>query len=138
MILLSLVLSLGLQAKSIKIYQDYKSGDHSSAVFEINKDLGRAWVKLTETTYGDDGGDTKTRIKVSGLSFDKERSVIVLENEGQLVDCAEVYETGRSIFRMTKIRNLNCSLKTQVVKIDVDNGFEIKKVYQLQVILEVE
>jgi hypothetical protein len=135
---LTLVLSLSSQAKSVKIYEDRKDGDHASAQFQVNKELGRAWVLLTETTYGEEGsGDSTTRIKVPGLSFDAERSMIVFENEGQIIDCAEVYNSGRSIFRMTKIRDLNCSLTTQVARVSVDDGFEIKKQVILLVFLNV-
>jgi hypothetical protein len=138
LVFIFLFFTFGLQAKSIKVYETYHYSDAYKAEFEVNKELGRAWIKFIETTYGEDGGDNKSRFKVPGLSYDTERSVITLDHEGRLIDCAEVYDSGRFIFRMTKIRNLNCSLKTQVVKVQEDNGFEIRTVKKVQVLLKVE
>lgn len=112
-----------------------------SAVFEVNKDLGRAWVtvKITEPRRRDEPRRQEThRTLVEGLAFDAARGVITLDHEGQLIECATAVERGRFIFRHTKITNTNCSFRSQIVTKEYDTGFEIIKKKRLQVFLVVK
>jgi hypothetical protein len=127
------------EAASIKIYEDKPDGDHISASFAVNKDLGRAWVEVREVTYGDENShDITTKVKVPGLSYDPELSAIVFEDEGRVVECANVVTSGRSIFRMTKIKNTNCSFSVEKLMMDIDDGFYIKRQLRVQVYLNVK
>ena len=111
-----------------------------STVFEVNRDLGRAWVtvKITEPRRRDEPRRMEThRTLVEGLAFDTERGVITLDHGGQQIECATAIERGRFIFRHTRITNTNCSFRSQIVTKEIDTGFEIIRKKRLQVFLVV-
>ena len=112
-----------------------------STTFEVNRDLGRAWVtvKITEPRRRDEPRRMEThRTLVHGLTFNADRGVITLDHEGQLIDCATATERGRFIFRHTRINNTNCSFRTQIVTKEYDTGFEIIRKKRLQVFLVIK
>ncbi|MFL5784083.1 MAG: hypothetical protein ACJ76H_05695 [Bacteriovoracaceae bacterium] len=139
--LITLVLSLSAFADSILVYEtrDYSPMD-IEASFGVNKDLGRAWAVMTLTQgSGDSISFWDERVKVEGLSFNAETKEIVLERNGEQVVCGQMYnrrwilDGGRSI-RMTP----RCSFAIKKEKIEIDNGFEIKKKSITRVYLNVE
>lgn len=111
----------------------------TKAMFEINRLEGRAWVSI-ESSDGSiarrDRFYSYYRSKVPGLSFDKEHSKIMLDREGAITECAAVESRGRSIFRYDHIINTRCELKVQKVIKEFDNGFEIRKIEMVQVLLK--
>lgn len=109
------------------------------AEFQVNKELGRAWVEIAIGDFASNRQVSTREIyrqKVTGLSFDQATSTIVLEHEGQLVECAKVITKGRSIFRHDVIRNTNCKFATKAVTIIEDDGFDVRRVkaHQLNIV----
>lgn len=109
----------------------YKSG-----TFNVNKDLGRAWVEITvdDRLHHDRGyrGDVYTQL-VPGLSYDAGK--IRLDHEGQMVECADVTVRGRSIFRYNHVALTGCDFQKREVTVERDNGYRIIKEKRLQVFL---
>lgn len=99
----------------------------SNAKFEVNKEMGRAWVTLvTSERQGsrrEDRYDRETRGKVEGLSFDASSSAIVYDHEGALHECAKVVTRGRSIFRYNKIIPTGCQLRVKQTRKPHDDGY---------------
>ncbi len=141
LIVLALILSSVASADSIKLFETrYDTSTDYTAEFQVNKELGRAWVNVSEAeSWGDNTSYTDNRVKVEGLSYNAADKTIVLERDGQLIVCAEIYnrrfviDVGGSI-RMTK----RCSFSQKKVTVQVDNGYEVYNVKMLQVFLNVE
>lgn len=135
-----LLLVTNVFAAEIKVF-DLPDTNRSQAYtqFNVNHDLNRAWVEfiVKETFSNIDRGQRGEfyREQVPGLSFDSSRGVITLDHEGQLIDCATVVRRGRFIFRHNKVTNTNCHFDTKRVKVEVDNGYEVRKERRLQVFL---
>lgn len=111
---------------------------HQSTTFNVNHDLRRAWVEVTvkDTFSRDDRPHNRGQVHrelVSGLSFDG--SVVRLDHEGQMVECATVVQRGRSIFRYNKVTLRDCSFASREVVVLRDTGFEVIKEKRLQVFL---
>jgi hypothetical protein len=97
----NLILSLGLTfssiaaADSVKIFEVANNGvpKHDvSTSFEINEELGRAWVSVSlSESWGDDTTYNDTRVKVEGLSYDAETKSIVLNRHGETIVCGVIY-----------------------------------------------
>jgi hypothetical protein len=95
--------------------------------FEANEALGRAWVTITISRDPEATPDEE-RIKIPGLGYDAATSMITLEHEGQLVDCAKVVVKGRGIFKNRYIKPTGrCEFEKRVINYKYDNGFEIVK-----------
>ena len=146
---LSLILAFALvsiaNAAEVKVFDAPVSfGQNTvSASFAVNKDLGRAWVNVitgSSTTMTDPDRDDSSsyRMKVKGLSYDKAASAIVLDVDGQIVECAAVSSWGRSIFRRDVIKSTGCKLVTKIVRVNYDNGYEIEKRRHAQVFIVTE
>lgn len=111
----------------------------TKTMFEINRLEGRAWVAIEAYDASMARRDrfySHYRKKVPGLSFDKEHSKITLERDGAITECATVESRGRSIFRYDHITNTQCELKVKKVIKEIDNGFEIRKIEMIQVLLK--
>jgi hypothetical protein len=136
LLVIALTLASVAQAAEMKLLDIASSSFHGDAQarFNVNLQLGRAWVETTVTDHSFEQEDVY-RSQVAGLSFDQELNAIVLEREGQLIECAEVTMRGRSVLRHTRIRPTNCSLESRFVTVMVDDGFTIKKQRRLQVFL---
>lgn len=109
-------------------------------MFEINRDQGRAWVSIKAWDASQGRRDryyNYYRQLVPGLSFDKETSSIVLEKDGAVTTCAKVESRGRSIFRYDYIMPTGCELKLRKIMKEVDNGYEVRRVEMIQVLLNV-
>lgn len=142
--LIALTVSGMAAADSTKIFEmrNYRYLDKDvSTTFQVNTELGRAWVNVELTDRGiDDVTYDDHRVKVEGLSLNAEKTAIVLEKDGALVECATVTpKRGILNRRLVVIRPTGlCTFTAKTVKVDVDNGFEIRKVPMLQVFLNVE
>ncbi|WPU67108.1 hypothetical protein [Peredibacter starrii] len=112
----------------------------ATPMFEINRDQGRAWVTIKAWDASQARRDryySYYRQLVPGLTFDKESSTIVYEKDGAITTCAKVESRGRSIFRWDYIQPTNCELKLKKVMRDYDDGFEIRRIEMMQVLLNV-
>lgn len=140
LIVLALVLSSIASADSIKVFETRYDYSDYTPEFQINKSLGRAWVNVVEAeSTGDSTYYHDNRVLVEGLSYNAADRTIVLERDGQLVVCAELYNRrfildGGNSIRLTK----SCSFSQKIVKVQFDNGFEIRTKKMLQVFLNVE
>jgi hypothetical protein len=145
----NLILSLALTfssiaaADSVKIFEiaNYGVPKHDvSTSFEINEELGRAWVNVTlaDQRFEDRSYDHH-RVKIAGLSMNSEKTAIVLEQDGALVDCATVTPKSGVFGRKLIIRPTGrCTFETKIAQVAVDNGFEIRNVRTIQVYLKVQ
>ncbi len=118
---------------------DFFTNGKAEARFEVNKELGRAWVvmDITEFRRGPRSEHRTREIRelVPGLSYDASTKTIVYDKDGAIHDCAKVSPRGRSIFRYDKITPLNCSLKVKKVRKEVDDGFRIRHQSVMQAVL---
>lgn len=109
-----------------------------SKTFAINPELGRAWVELS-MHYAMSETSDYVRIAVPGLSYDRERSVVVFDAGDREVVCATVQESGWGVFRNQQIEPTgNCELSRRYVGVPVDNGFAVEQVEQLEVLFDVD
>lgn len=141
LIVLALVLSSVASAESIKLLEArYDSDTEYLPEFQVNKSLGRAWVNVVESEWnGDSSYYTDNRVKVAGLSYDASDRTIVFEKNGERIVCAEFYNRRFVIDGGNSIRLTDrCSFSQEKVKVQVDNGFEIRTVKMVQVYLNVE
>lgn len=129
-------------AAEIKVLDVFPIGFSTSGTsqkFEVNKDLGRAWVSISLPSSDPEAMDNEYRVKVPGLSFNAANSTVELVVEGKIVECADVYETGRWAFRQTKVKlNGNCRFEHRYETVSVDDGFEIKEHQKFRVYLITE
>lgn len=104
--------------------------------FVINEELGRAWVEVDVADQDPESMGSTYRVKVEGLSYDKNSSSVVIEHEGEVVTCAEMKSRGRSVFRTTYLKmSERCSFKGEWKTITYDDGFEIKKTQKYNIVL---
>lgn len=140
--LFALVLSTVAGADSIKIYETRSTGiDELLPEFQINKELGRAWVNVVERQFwGDESSYTDNRVKVEGLSYDTTDKVVIFEKEdGERVVCSKLYNRRWVIDIGGSLNDTGaCQFTVKKVKVDIDNGYEINRVTMLQVFLNVE
>lgn len=128
--------TLNAFAASVPVYEttDYSTGQVDGS-FGINEEMGRAWVELAiYTSYSsDDSGPNYERVKVEGLSL--VGGSVVLNVDGQQVECAKVKPVGIFRYRVARATG-NCKFKTKIEKQTYDDGFETHQVRVLKVSLE--
>lgn len=141
LIVLALVLSSVASAESILLLETrYDSSTDYLPEFQVNKELGRAWVNIVASEYvGDSSYYSDNRVKVPGMSYVAADKSIVVERNGEVVKCAEIYNRrfildGGNSIRLTK----NCSFSQKKVSVQVDNGYEVRTVKMVQVYLNVQ
>lgn len=139
-VLTALLLSSFANAEEIKIFEsvNYRYQD-ARTNFEINKDLGRAWVNLgLEDRSFDEISYDRHRIQVEGLSFDRETNMVLLERDGQIIECGKLQKLRWTPFKIMEVKPTGrCKFVVKHVKLSVDDGFEIKKLPFIQVFLSV-
>jgi hypothetical protein len=128
-------------AKELLILEAPAKSTHTrvQSQFKINKELGRAWVVLKKYERRGKGHShyRTAKVQVPGLSFEPETQSIVLENEGQIIECAKV-KTKTIIFPINFIKKTgNCEIDYRFVKKSIDDGYEIKTRNFLQVYLNI-
>lgn len=100
--------------------------------FEINKELGRAWVSLKFNDGSEGASYDEQRVKVEGLSFNPTTSQIQLDVDGVQIICANV----KINFFGTKIRPTGkCTFKQKNYSVKVDNGYEVETIQKLKITL---
>ncbi len=138
--LFALVLSTVAAAESTMIFETQNTYADVEASFEVNKDLGRAWVNVVlSETSGDSTTYQDNRVKIEGLSYDVASKNIILQKDGQEIICGNVYNRRWVIDFGGSVRNSDrCSFTVKKAKKQIDNGFEIYTVRILQVFMNVE
>jgi len=111
----------------VVVYKGWETNRTILGTFKINPELGRAWVEVEVYGMDAESGSDYYRVKVEGLSFDSATKEVIWDYEGQRIVCAKEVTTGRSIFRHTYIKNIDCRFKQSVVTELVDDGFEVVK-----------
>lgn len=102
--------------------------------YGINEEMGRAWVELAIDTSTDvDSSPDYVKVKVPGMSI--VGGSVVLNVEGQQVECAKIRPVGIFRFRMAKATG-NCQFKWKLEKRVVDDGFYVRTVKYVVVSLE--
>jgi hypothetical protein len=135
--LLFTLLSVSAYSAEIKVL-DLPAGGlmYQSSTFEVNRELGRAWVEVSikDTLEHERGyrGETYRKL-VEGLSFDGAK--VRLDHEGQMFECANVVQRGRSIFRYNQVTKTGCDFVKREAIVLRDTGFEVIKERRLQVFL---
>lgn len=101
--------------------------------FEINPNLGRAWVNLKFDEVGDGPIFYDQRVQVEGLSYNTTTNQILLDVDGTQIVCAKVNKN----FFGTHIKNTGkCSFVQKNYKLKVDNGYEIETIEMLKITLK--
>jgi len=136
-LLLSMLLmaSLSASAKSIELYSTWDTTADINPTFDINAELGRAWVNLEidDSPSDLDSSSWDERIKVDGLSYDNDtKEIIYTDENGDVAVCANTRTRGRGIFRNTRLLSTKtCKFKKGTKVKMVDDGYHIRKrVYQ--------
>ena len=109
--------------------------------FEINPDLGRAWVSVSFDLKPawDESPAWHERIAVDGLRFDAEKNAVILTLPDREVTCAAVEQRqflGLSGYRIQPTDA--CRLETITDRKPVDNGFFISNREVSRTLLHVE
>jgi hypothetical protein len=137
--ILALILSLtafSALAGEIKLYDrpTYETSQVSSIreEFEINPELGRAWVNMKFDEVGDGPVYYDQRVQVAGLSYNSTSNEILLDVDGTQIVCATV----KINFFGVRIKNSGkCNFVQKLYKVKVDNGYEIETIQKLKISL---
>ena len=135
------VLILSLSAFSalageIKLYDrpTYEITQISSIreAFEINPQLGRAWVNMKFDEVGDGPVYYDQRVQVAGLSYNSTSNEVLLDVEGTQIVCATV----KINFFGVQIKNTGkCTFAQKRYNVKVDNGYEVETIQKLKISL---
>ncbi|MBY0516348.1 MAG: hypothetical protein K2P81_05535 [Bacteriovoracaceae bacterium] len=102
------------------------------ADFDYDQNSQRAWVELTIVNPDSDSTDDYERVKVPGMRL--EGDTVVYDVEGQRFECAKLRRGG--IFRTLFLKATGeCKFKTKGLKVSVDDGYRVYKVWVTQVLL---
>jgi len=93
MFVLMLFAAPAVHASPLVVLEREKASDTSliNAKFEVNRELGRAWVEIQITDSGLIGEDSVVEVirkPVEGLSYDQSNNQVVFSHEGRSVVCA--------------------------------------------------
>ena len=103
-----------------------------STSFEVNRELGRAWVAVSVGDGFREGDSSDFRILVPGLLYDAAQGQIRYED----TVCATVKTT--KLFKGLNIKPKKaCVLGSRVIEKTIDTGFERVKEQRLQILLNV-
>jgi len=117
------VISVSGVARAAEIVVFEAPVDESQAVnakFDVDSELGRAWVDVENVDSEFQTSRTVVNRKVDGLSYDSEAKEVLYNVGDGAVVCAEA----RNFLGMTTLRSTgNCPLKVSYEKRTVDDGF---------------
>jgi hypothetical protein len=114
------------------IGQSYGISSYSQD-FDMNPELGRVWVSVKFNDGSEGPSYDEDRIKLEGLSFNATTSQIQLDVDGVQTICANVKLSRRSY----RIRPTgNCTFKQKHYSVKVDDGFEVRTVEKLKILLK--
>lgn len=111
-----LLLSSFAQAVTLKIYEAPMAEfdvNFNPFSFAVDAEKGKAWVVMHEVDYSSvEPQAYDTKVQVKGLSFDKEKSMIVMKDGNEIIDCAQVTFRGAWFFTHGFIvENGRCSFR---------------------------
>lgn len=134
--ILLLTTGLNASAEMIRLYSTWDTWGELTPSFEINAELGRAWVniEIDSSPNDPDSSPWDERIKVDGLFYDQTTKEIVYSDEkGDEFVCAKTRTRGRGIFKNTRIVKTNtCTFKITKEVRSIDDGFHFtKRKYQV-------
>lgn len=125
-LLFALTLTSVAHAESFDIFEAQYNGRTPTVTtqFAVNKQLGRAWVEINVDNSDADSslGNDDYRTKVEGLRLDVASNTIVLERDGQLIECAKWKRGG--FFGISEYKPTGCKFSHRLIKKTVDDGFE--------------
>ncbi len=131
--LLGIALTLGTLtgfAATIQVLETHANQNYVGSTFAVNEQLGRAWVEVAlQDNFGTEPTTGYERAKVEGLSLVGD--TVVLNVEGQQVECAKVRTVGRIFSRREVKATGNCTFKTAKGSKTCDDGFEVTVVKTL-------
>src|SRR5262249_51035667 len=116
---------VGAHASPLLVLEQEKASETSliSAKFEVNRELGRAWLEIQITDSGLIGEDLLVEVirkPVEGLSYDQSTSQVVYSREGHSVVCANEKE---SLFHKYYAPTAECSIAISFEDRTFDDGF---------------
>jgi hypothetical protein len=116
-------------AGEYKVYygnaNDYDYYSFSSGSYEINKELGRAWVNLSFSSSDPEGMGGDLKVKVPGMIYDQTTKEVVIETEAGRVICARE----KKILLIKTLKETGeCKFKETFSTVEVDDGFHVRKV----------
>lgn len=137
MVILLTISSLQAIATEINLHTtnayDYDYYSFSSGEYDINKDLGRAWVVLKYSGSDPEAMGQEVRVKIPGMSFDKTTKEVIIETEQGRIVCA----VEKKFLRMKSLRaTKECSFKEKIFTVNYDDGFEIKKIQKRTIVFK--
>ena len=140
--LVVLLTSLVSWADTIKLLEFRETFDRDvhSVGFKVNKPLKRAWVEVSiGETFGDETHYDDTNVKVPGLSYDADINGVVFDNGTEVIVCGTFYNRrwvidGGMSFRETG----RCEFETKRIVKTVDDGFNVRKVKMIEVLLNIQ
>lgn len=125
-LLFALTLTTVAHAESFDIFEAQYNGRTPSVTVEFaaNKQLGRAWVEINVDNSDADSslGNDDYRTKVEGLSYDAATKSIMLERDGQLIECAKWKNGG--FFGLDGFKPTGCKFSHRLIKKTIDDGFD--------------
>jgi hypothetical protein len=125
-----ILITFNVSAKSIRVHKTLDGWGEITPSFDINAELGRAWVNLEidDSPSDPDSDSYDKRVKVEGLSYDtKTKEIIYTSEDGLVTVCAETRTRGRGIFRSTRIKNTQaCFFEEGKVVSSYDDGFYVR------------
>lgn len=132
-----MTLALSASANSVVVYVASSSEMNSQSdvvgEFEINRDLGRAWVEVTVYPGDSESLAETRRVKVPGLSYNKVTRQIIFAKDGLQAVCANVK---KRIFNTYAIKKTGqCKLTREFYTEEVDNGYEIERMNFFKILL---
>jgi hypothetical protein len=130
-LLLSVIIlaTFNVSAKSIRVHTTLDGWGDVSASFEINADLGRAWVNLEidDAPSDPDSDSYDKRVKIEGLSYEVDTKEVIYTSENGIVTvCSQTRTRGRGIFRNTRMKNTQACFFEEGKEIrSHDDGFYV-------------
>ena len=117
------------QASEVKVFEMPSTGmDDLHTFYTIERNTGKVFVtlKVTSRTRRQDGMGEMSyyRTEVPSLRFDENSSAIILDHDGQDIECATV--TQRTVFRLNIIRDSGCSLVAKRTRKNFEVVIKIK------------
>lgn len=138
-LLVSIFVATAANAADHLVYEVAESywEKNPEARFAVNKDKTETFVMFTTTSVAQDPRREikhDTKVKVDGLEI-RDSNKITLDKDGALVECANVFTRGVSIFRYNKVVETGCTLKVTTVRKPFSDGVRIRKMRVHQVFL---
>lgn len=116
-------------AGEYKVYygnaNDYDTASFSRGSFDVNKNLGRAWVVLDFSSIDPEATGSQARVQVPGMKYDQTTKEVIIETEAGRVICARE----KKILLIKTLKETGeCKFKETFSTVEVDDGYDVYKV----------